>query len=211
MKCQRCGLPKFDGAASYAGSQCRCLAIYLPVPKAASPGSGCHPLLMLTEQDVISIVREELARDLADRREKSRALMLPDIAETDRAAEPPNEKLTGTAPLEPRMTKTTAGQGKVDQIASHAPERDIARDAARLQFLEDETMRGMAPNLVFDDDGHWCVSYTGIQPMLIGGGQGFADETVTLACIVEPHEWRPSLREAIDAAMQGAVRDDEQG
>ena len=88
------------------------------------------------------------------------------------------------------------------------PERDIARDAARLQFLEDETMQGKAPNLVFDDDGNWCVSYTGMQPMPRGGGAGF-DETVGITCVVEPHEWRPSLRAAIDAAMEEAARDEQ--
>lgn len=90
------------------------------------------------------------------------------------------------------------------------PERDIARDAARLQFLEDETMQGKAPNLVFDDDGNWCVSYAGMQPMPRGNGAGF-EETVGITCVVEPHEWRPSLRAAIDAAMEEAARADKQG
>lgn len=101
--------------------------------------------------------------------------------------------------------------GPVERMVSHAaPERDIAKDAARLQFLEDQTMQGYAPNLVFDDDGNWSVSYTGMQPMPRGDGQGF-DETVTIACIVEPSEWRPSLRAALDAAMEQAARDAEHG
>lgn len=103
-----------------------------------------------------------------------------------------------------------ADAGRLDRGVSPAePERDIARDAKRLQFLEDETMKGKAPNLVFDDDGNWCVSYTGMQPMPLGDGAGFS-ETVGITCIVEPHEWRPSLRAAIDAAMEAAARADEQ-
>ena len=82
----------------------------------------------------------------------------------------------------------------------------VAQDAAMLQFLEDQTMQGHAPNLVFDDDGNWCVSYTGMQPMPRGDGQGF-DETVTIACVVHPTEWRPSLRAAIQAAMDDAAAD----
>lgn len=110
-----------------------------------------------------------------------------------------------------REQEKPAVGSQVDRGVSPAqPERDIARDAARLQFLEDEADRGKAPNLVFDDDGNWCVSYTGVQPMPRGDGAGFA-ETVTIACLVEPQEWRPSMRAAIDAAMEQAAREDEQG
>lgn len=110
------------------------------------------------------------------------------------------------------MTTTDDGVAPLERRVSPAvqPERDIARDAARLQFLEDQTMQGHAPNLVFDDDGNWCVSYNGHQPMPRGDGAGF-DEIVGITCVVEPHEWRPSLRAAIDAAMEEAARDTEQG
>jgi hypothetical protein len=57
MKCQRCGLPQFDGAAGFAGPQCKC---WVQVPF-----DGCQPLRKLTEADVRRIVREELARQAA--------------------------------------------------------------------------------------------------------------------------------------------------
>lgn len=103
----------------------------------------------------------------------------------------------------PLVNASTAAQHPA-QAGLTALERNAAtKDSARLQFLEDQTMEGHAPNLVFDDDGNWSVSYTGMQPIPRGGGRGF-DETVTIACIVEPGEWRPSIREAIDAAIAAA-------
>ena len=107
-------------------------------------------------------------------------------------------------------TAPAVGLSVERRVSPAGPERDIARDAARLQFLEDETMLGKAPNLVFDDDGNWCVSYPGMQPTPRGDGAVY-DETASITCIVEPHEWRPSLREAIDAAMEEAAREDGQG
>ena len=79
----------------------------------------------------------------------------------------------------------------------------VVEDAERLQFFEYEANKGMTPNLVFDDDGNWSVSYDGMQPCPRGDGEGF-DETVSIVCIVEPQDWRPSVREAIDAAIDAA-------
>lgn len=79
----------------------------------------------------------------------------------------------------------------------------VVEDAERLQFFEDEANKGMTPNLVFDDDGNWSVSYDGMQPCPRGDGEGFA-ETVSILCIVEPQDWRPSVREAVDAAIDAA-------
>ena len=50
---------------------------------------GAKVATILTEADVRRIVREELAREMAERRERSRALMMPDIAALDRTSEPP--------------------------------------------------------------------------------------------------------------------------
>ena len=60
MKCQKCGLPMFDGAASYSGPQCRCWAFFAPAPHSAEPQSGCQIPQYVTEADVRRIVREEL-------------------------------------------------------------------------------------------------------------------------------------------------------
>lgn len=104
-----------------------------------------------------------------------------------------------------RIADMTALEGVADAIREVADEmeRGVMADHRRLQFLEDETMRGNAPNLVFDDDGNWAVSYAGFQPCPEGGGKGF-HETVGITCVVGPEEWRPSIRHAIDDAMRAA-------
>ena len=75
QKCNRCG-------------QDWILAHYCPALHAPHH-SGAKVVVAITEADVRRIVREELARDLAVRRERSRALMLPDIAAADRISDPP--------------------------------------------------------------------------------------------------------------------------
>jgi hypothetical protein len=53
---------------------------------------------------------------------------------------------------------------------------------------------------VYDDDGHFAVSFEGFQPIPQGDGAGYA-EPVTVGAFVEPGDWHPSVRAAIDAAM----------
>ncbi len=60
IKCQRCGLPQFEGPAGYVGPQCKCWAAYSPAPNAAN--QGCQPARPLTEAEVRQIVRDELRR-----------------------------------------------------------------------------------------------------------------------------------------------------
>ena len=74
QKCNRCGQ---DWIQTH----------YCPELNAPYHG-GAKVAVALTEADIRRIVREELARDLAERRERSRALMLPDIAAADRTSEP---------------------------------------------------------------------------------------------------------------------------
>lgn len=50
----------FDGAAGYAGPQCKCWAQYNPAPNAAPPQDGAQVMRQLFEADVRRIVREEL-------------------------------------------------------------------------------------------------------------------------------------------------------
>lgn len=80
------------------------------------------------------------------------------------------------------------------------------RDAARLEWLGLQDGCG----LVSDDAGHWAVSGSGIQNV--------HDETpIDLATtyVVLADEWKPSVRDAIDAAVKAdsdieeAVGDDE--
>lgn len=82
------------------------------------------------------------------------------------------------------------------QPAPPAPPVEANPDTKRLDHLEAMTDRGLAPKLVFDDNGNWAVAYDGCQP-----AGPFLDETVDILVIVQPDKWRWSVREAIDADM----------
>jgi hypothetical protein len=77
-------------------------------------------------------------------------------------------------------------------------------DTERLDWLEDQTEKGLAPAIMYDDDGHWAVSFCGSSPCPRGDGRGY-DEPVDLGTFVEPEEWKPTIREAIDYAIASAV------
>lgn len=66
-------------------------------------------------------------------------------------------------------------------------------DKERIDWLEKQF--GCA--LVNDDNGHWCVTWDGIQSVPLE--EGPVDVSTTFW--VERHQWRNSVREAIDAAM----------
>lgn len=65
-------------------------------------------------------------------------------------------------------------------------------DSDRIDWLEQN--QGSA--LVSDDNKHWAVVTTGVQNVPM---ETPADITTTF--MIEKHEWHPSIREAIDAAM----------
>jgi hypothetical protein len=69
------------------------------------------------------------------------------------------------------------------------------RDAERLRQFERWADDGFCPHLVFDDDGHWAVSFAG------SGPSAQSDEITSHVAVVEPHEWSDSVGEAIDAAL----------
>lgn len=71
-------------------------------------------------------------------------------------------------------------------------------DTDRLDFLEAETQRGACPCLIYDDNGHWTVAYEGTQQ--VPEGDGPQDFTATIWVLAQ--DWRGSIREAIDAAME---------
>ena len=74
QKCSICG-------------QCWIRTHFCPQVNAPHHG-GAKVAVVFTEADIRRIVREELARNLAARSERSRVLKLPDIAAADRTSEP---------------------------------------------------------------------------------------------------------------------------
>jgi hypothetical protein len=82
----------------------------------------------------------------------------------------------------------------VDQAA---PKTTTERtDTDRLNWLETEA-NGIG--LVHDDNRHWAVSGTGMQNVVTGDDP----HDVQTTFFVEAREWRKTIREAIDAAMDG--------
>ena len=51
-------------------------------------------------------------------------------------------------------------------------------------------------NLISDDGGRWAVSGDGMQPVPEEGG---FTETVHIVSLVDAEDWRPSIREALEA------------
>lgn len=67
-------------------------------------------------------------------------------------------------------------------------------DTERIDWLEEQ---GDGIALVHDDFGYWAVSNSGMQPVV----EGPHTEPFDTQLVVFPEEWRPTIREAIDAAM----------
>lgn len=73
-------------------------------------------------------------------------------------------------------------------------------DTERLDWLENNDGCG----LISDDAGNWAVSCSGFQNVPMN-----PPEDIQTSFFVEASEWRPSIREAIDAAIQ-AENDEEE-
>jgi hypothetical protein len=72
-------------------------------------------------------------------------------------------------------------------------------DSQLLDWLQNNGF--MAPGLINDDGdngGLWAVSMTGIQNMPMGEGP----QDISTSFFVEAHEWKPTVREAIIAAIE---------
>ena len=74
----------------------------------------------------------------------------------------------------------------------------IPTDKYRLDWLESITSKGACPGLIFDDNGHWAVAFTGFQNVPDGDRQ----EDIQTTFFIEAERWKNSIREAIDYAME---------
>ena len=74
------------------------------------------------------------------------------------------------------------------------------RDARRLATFERWADEGAAPALVFDDDGHWQVTFEGTQPIPRGDGKGY-DQSATICSFTDADKWHTTVAAAIDAAL----------
>lgn len=79
-------------------------------------------------------------------------------------------------------------------------------DTERLDWLEKQ---GSGIALLHDDVARWAVSQCGMQPIEDEHGL-ITDRPISgvWSNVVERHEWRNSVREAIDAAMETEQEDE---
>lgn len=63
--------------------------------------------------------------------------------------------------------------------------------------FEQYANKGYSPALVFDDDGRWAVSDMGGSPVPLG--ENGHTETVGITSVVTPEQWKPTIREAVEA------------
>jgi hypothetical protein len=89
-----------------------------------------------------------------------------------------------------------AGTDTGRQQMIDSEEENELTDAARIEWMKH---RNGNANLVADDCGRWAISSMGVQPLPESDG-GF-DEVVGITSFVEPQEWKPTIREAIDYAI----------
>ena len=73
------------------------------------------------------------------------------------------------------------------------------RDAERLRQFTRWADEGLCPALVFDDNGHWAVSFDGAGEMFTGDDP--PQKGTVREALVEPGKWRDTPAEAIDAAI----------
>ena len=66
------------------------------------------------------------------------------------------------------------------------------------EALQELTKIGYAPNLVYDDNGHWAVSFNGFQTLAIGD----EPEDASITCFVEKEYWKKEIKEALIYALE---------
>ena len=71
-------------------------------------------------------------------------------------------------------------------------------DTERIDWLERIASEGASPGLINDDNGHWAVSFNGMQGCIDHGDEPVDVNTMYL---VAAKDWKNSIREAIDAAI----------
>jgi hypothetical protein len=74
-------------------------------------------------------------------------------------------------------------------------------DTERLNWLEEQAEHGACIGLINDDNGHWAVSGPRAQNCPESGDPQDIDTTF----FVFAEEWKNSIREAIDAVMEGKL------
>ena len=79
--------------------------------------------------------------------------------------------------------------GKQEVLISRYKARGLSLE----ELLESLTDLGNCPALIFDDNGHWAVSESGLQTVPTGE----TPEDMTSTFIVEAMDWKKNIRKAV--------------
>jgi hypothetical protein len=71
-------------------------------------------------------------------------------------------------------------------------------DTERIDWLERMDDEGACPAVLSDDNGHWAVSFEGVQNC----PDGCEPEDIHTTFFIKAKCWKDTIREAIDAAMK---------
>lgn len=74
----------------------------------------------------------------------------------------------------------------------------MATDKDRIDWLEKQVSKGACLGLINDDNGHWALSWRGMQNVVTGK----KGKDVWTSFHIPAKDWRKTIRKAIDAAMQ---------
>lgn len=88
---------------------------------------------------------------------------------------------------------------EVDEFAKEIRESiDTHKDELPVDFiLESLTMLGHAPQLVYDDNGHFAISGDGLSPVPMTDSGKF-EEFESFTTHVEPEQWHDTIRGALN-------------
>ena len=70
----------------------------------------------------------------------------------------------------------------------------------RIKWLEDVTRKGACPAIVNDDNGHWAVSFEGMQSVPQNIHEGDDPKDVNTMFFIRKHQWKSTIASAIDYA-----------
>lgn len=107
-------------------------------------------------------------------------------------------KVHSTNCLEPQVESL-----KAELAAARTEIEALRKDKERLDWLE---AKGNGTCLIHDDDSRWACDLAGMQPVSDNDGL-ITDGPISGAWtyLAEKSDWKPSARDAIDAAMRDAT------
>lgn len=88
---------------------------------------------------------------------------------------------------------------QIDHLADKIKESILKhRDELAVDFIiESLTYLGDAPQVIYDDNGHFAISGSGMSPVPMTES-GVFEDTESFTAFVEPEQWKDTIREALN-------------